>query len=272
MADGKRTELPEPDAIRRYYDSHMREVGGEYIARRWQATEAQRRHYRQTRSVLDALLALHPLGEVLEIGCGPGVWTELLVGRASRATLVDISAEMLAKARERIAEWDEGRFASLVSYHNGDFLETPVGTSTFDTILSMRAFEYVTDKRTFVQRCFAALRPGGRLLLGTKNGEWYDAIRARRAGRDPAAERAFQAAMQSDLVTSTQLRQMLADAGFRDVTVFPLVFGSYHRPLRSKPGLLLCDFLHRMLRRRPMGRLWSPLAESVIAVGRRRSE
>jgi SAM-dependent methyltransferase len=264
--DGSR--LPPPPAIRDYYDGYVRELAGDYIGRRWQAGEIQRRHYRQTRAALASLLDAAPLGEVLEVGCGPAVWTELLVGRVQRLVLLDISGEMLAMARERVAEWDQGRFAALVSYQHGDFLATPAPPASFDTVLSMRAFEYMPDKPAFLARCFETLRPGGRLLLGTKNGEWYDAVRARRA--TPAADpSSVPGTMQSDLVPARRLGAMVEQSGFRDVEVLPLVVGSYHRPFRWRVGLAACDALHRALSGLAVRRAWSPLLESVIAVGRR---
>jgi ubiquinone/menaquinone biosynthesis C-methylase UbiE len=268
MDPPRRPSLPPPATIRDYYDEHVRALGGDYIAQRWQGGEVQRRHYRQTRAALDALLAGAPLGDVLEVGCGPAVWTELLVGRAARVELLDISSEMLAQARRRVAAWDQGRFAALVTYRHGDFLTTAVAPASFDTLLSLRALEYVSDKPEFLARCFAVLRTGGRLLLGTKNDDWYDAARARR--RAGHQRRSFAAAMQSDLVSARVLGEMVARAGFQDVAVLPLVVGSYHRPFRWRLGLATCDRLHRGLRGRPVQPWWSALVESVIAVARRR--
>lgn len=56
-----------------------------------------------------ALDAFHPTGEVLELACGPGLWTRQLVRHADHVTAVDASPEMLALAA-RDVDGDRVRF------------------------------------------------------------------------------------------------------------------------------------------------------------------
>jgi demethylmenaquinone methyltransferase/2-methoxy-6-polyprenyl-1,4-benzoquinol methylase len=49
-----------------------------------------------------ALERFGPAGDVLELACGPGVWTEQLLRTAESVTAVDASPEMLARARARV--------------------------------------------------------------------------------------------------------------------------------------------------------------------------
>lgn len=49
-----------------------------------------------------ALEAFRPTGSVLELACGPGVWTGQLLRFADELTAVDASPEMLALAKARI--------------------------------------------------------------------------------------------------------------------------------------------------------------------------
>ncbi len=53
--------------------------------------------------VTAALDVFRPAGNVLELACGPGMWTELLL-RAASVTAVDAAPEMLALARVRVGE------------------------------------------------------------------------------------------------------------------------------------------------------------------------
>jgi demethylmenaquinone methyltransferase/2-methoxy-6-polyprenyl-1,4-benzoquinol methylase len=50
----------------------------------------------------EALDAFQPAGRVLELACGPGVWTRQLLQYATDVTAVDASPEMLAIAAARI--------------------------------------------------------------------------------------------------------------------------------------------------------------------------
>ena len=51
-----------------------------------------------------ALEAFAPAGDVLELACGPGVWTPQLLRRATSVTAVDAAPEMLAIARDRVRD------------------------------------------------------------------------------------------------------------------------------------------------------------------------
>ena len=52
--------------------------------------------------VAEALDAFQPKGSVLELACGPGVWTGQLLRYAADVTAVDAAAEMLAIAAARV--------------------------------------------------------------------------------------------------------------------------------------------------------------------------
>ena len=54
--------------------------------------------------VAAALDAFRPTGDVLELACGPGAWTEILLRHATSVTAIDAAPEMLARARARVGE------------------------------------------------------------------------------------------------------------------------------------------------------------------------
>ncbi len=56
------------------------------------------------RELAAALDRFHPVGDVLELACGPGVWTDHLLRTADSVTAVDASPEMLARAAARTAD------------------------------------------------------------------------------------------------------------------------------------------------------------------------
>jgi ubiquinone/menaquinone biosynthesis C-methylase UbiE len=56
------------------------------------------------RDIATALDEFGPSGDVLELACGPGVWTRQLLRHAATLTAVDAAPEMLARARGRLGE------------------------------------------------------------------------------------------------------------------------------------------------------------------------
>jgi len=56
-----------------------------------------------------ALDEFQPTGDVLELACGPGTWTERLLHHATSVTAVDAAPEMLARANARVGD-DRVRF------------------------------------------------------------------------------------------------------------------------------------------------------------------
>jgi SAM-dependent methyltransferase len=54
--------------------------------------------------VAAALDAFKPQGDVLELACGPGIWTDILLRHATTVTAVDGAPEMLQLAKARLGE------------------------------------------------------------------------------------------------------------------------------------------------------------------------
>ncbi|MDH6590834.1 trans-aconitate 2-methyltransferase [Variovorax sp. TBS-050B] len=106
------------------------------------------------------LLARVPLAEarhVVDLGCGPGNSTELLVQRfpAARVVGTDNSEAMLTSARERLpaAHFELSDIATWAPR------EAP------DLIYANAALQWVPDHETLIPRLFAALAPGGVLAV-----------------------------------------------------------------------------------------------------------
>jgi len=68
--------------------------------------------------LLSAIDSFRPTGDVLDLACGSGIWTERLLASANSITAVDAAPETLARARARIDEGAPVRFiqADLFSW------------------------------------------------------------------------------------------------------------------------------------------------------------
>ncbi len=97
-----------------------------------------------------------PLAEaarIIDIGCGPGNSTQVLVQRYPKATVIglDSSAEMIARARADFPamEWRHEDAAA--------FAETEV----YDIVFSNAVFQWIPNHEDLVPRLMGAVRPGG---------------------------------------------------------------------------------------------------------------
>ncbi|WP_347485923.1 trans-aconitate 2-methyltransferase [Vandammella animalimorsus] len=112
------------------------------------------------------LLARVPLAQarcVVDLGCGPGNSTELLLQRFGKARLLlglDSSTQMLASARARLPQ---ERFAN-VQFVQGD-IATWVPDEPPELIFANASLHWVPEHACLLPRLFAALAPGGVLAV-----------------------------------------------------------------------------------------------------------
>jgi SAM-dependent methyltransferase len=102
---------------------------------------------------------LPPDSLVLDAGCGPGLVSETLLKAGHRVVGVDLSAEMIARAGARCAQYGDRAHFRRISLFD-DSLAGP-----FDAAISRYVLHHVTDPLAFVRRQAELLRPGGVLVL-----------------------------------------------------------------------------------------------------------
>ena len=120
-------------------------------------------------------LELLPGRKVVDLGCGTGRTTLELasrVGPGGEAVGVDISAEMLARGRERAARLGIGN----VEFVHADIQVYDLGESRFDAAYSRFGVMFFSDPVTAFANVGRALRPGGVLSFvcwqGVFDNEW----------------------------------------------------------------------------------------------------
>jgi ubiquinone/menaquinone biosynthesis C-methylase UbiE len=136
-------------------------VFDENIARQME-TLYRTRDVLRRRALVRAALAARPGERVLDVGCGPGFYTEELldeVGREGAVVGVDASPQMLAVAAKRCE-----RFPN-VAFQEGDAIALPVQEASFDAALCVQVLEYVADATAALAQMHRALRPGGRVVV-----------------------------------------------------------------------------------------------------------
>jgi ArsR family transcriptional regulator len=108
-----------------------------------------------------ALIGLVHLGDVLDIGSGDGVLTELIADHAHHVTCVDISPAVVAAARKRLSTF------SNVSVEEADMHALPFADGAFDSVFAMHALPYSRQPERVIAEAARVLRPDGRLIMAT---------------------------------------------------------------------------------------------------------
>lgn len=96
---------------------------------------------------------------VLDAGCGPGAYTEILLKRGAMVVGVDISPRMLELARKRVGSKAEFHLADMTRPMR--FLKSGV----FDVVISPLAIPYVRDLASLFKEFYRLLKKPGILVF-----------------------------------------------------------------------------------------------------------
>lgn len=114
---------------------------------------------------VDAVRAWNPGGDVLELACGTGLWTQHLAKTADRVSAVDAAPEMIAFNRARMER--HPTVADTVTYTTADLFSWSPPPNCADGVFFGYWHSHVPDERleTFWRAVDLALRPGGTVML-----------------------------------------------------------------------------------------------------------
>jgi arsenite methyltransferase len=115
-----------------------------------------------------AIANLTPGQVVLDLGSGGGFDVFIAakkVGAKGRAIGVDMTAEMLAKARAGIARFTEKTGLTNVEFRLGEIEHIPAADSSIDVIISNCVINLSPDKQQVWQEIARVLKPGGKACI-----------------------------------------------------------------------------------------------------------
>jgi ubiquinone/menaquinone biosynthesis C-methylase UbiE len=115
-----------------------------------------------------ALAALKPSETVLDLGAGGGFDIFIAgrkVGAAGRAIGVDMTPEMLAKARGNIAHYRKEIGLDNVEFRLGEIEHLPVADNSVDVIISNCVINLSPNKAQVWREIARVLKPGGRVAV-----------------------------------------------------------------------------------------------------------
>jgi malonyl-CoA O-methyltransferase len=162
---------------------------------------------------------------ILEIGCGTGTLTEMLVNEWPNAsiTAIDIAPAMLQVAEERISlsstnDWDTKEHLSRVRFLLGDVEKwaADVPASSFDLIVSNACFQWFSHPSQTLEHLGRLLRVEGVLAFATFGPDTFHELHSsfdeayRAVGMEPQRHGL-------SFHSADQWGELLSEAGFSDI-------------------------------------------------------
>lgn len=150
---------------------------------------------------------------VLDLGSGAGFDCFLAaraVGKSGRVIGVDMTHEMLGKARENA---QKNGFTN-VEFRLGEIEALPVSDNSVDVIISNCVINLSPEKQRVFNEAFRVLKPGGRLAIA-------DMVATAPLPDDIKADWAAYTGCISGASQITELEHMLHASGFKEIKIAP---------------------------------------------------
>jgi SAM-dependent methyltransferase len=160
-----------------------------------------------------AIAALMPGETVVDLGSGAGFDCFLAarqVGESGRVIGVDMTHEMLHKARDNAARIGAGN----VEFRLGELEHLPIADNTADVVLSNCVINLVPDKAQVFREAFRVLKPGGRLAVS-------DIVATAPLPAEWRADPELLCGCVAGAASAERIASWLAEAGFVAVRIIP---------------------------------------------------
>jgi ubiquinone/menaquinone biosynthesis C-methylase UbiE len=149
-------------------------------------------YFEQVYSLLNLLQAMHipPRACVLEVGCGPGWITEILMGLGYIVHAIEPSEDFVEIAQNRIMTAKQHyRISEVapVTFHTTTIEDCDLPDESMDAVLFYASLHHVANEDEALAQCNRVLCPGG--ILGIYEWAWVPGDRALEAALWEAMEK-----------------------------------------------------------------------------------
>lgn len=138
-----------------------------YYKSRYHSDTCEGLAYVTRKQLIDELIDANP-GRILDIGCGPGLFTQELIDRGYTVFSTDISFEMLRVARASL----EGNGYLQGYFALSDASRLPFKEGSFDTIMCIGVLCYVSEYVSSLKEIVRCLKPNGTAIIQINKIVW----------------------------------------------------------------------------------------------------
>jgi SAM-dependent methyltransferase len=158
---------------------------------------------------------LRPGEVVVDLGCGGGLDVFLAsakVGESGKAIGIDMTAEMVERARRNAEKGVDGKPYGNVEFHLAKIENLPLPDESVDCVISNCVLNLVPDKKAAFREIARVLKPGGRLAVS-------DIALKQQLPAEIAGDMLAYVGCVAGAVLIEDYRQGLLDAGFSHVEI-----------------------------------------------------
>jgi ubiquinone/menaquinone biosynthesis C-methylase UbiE len=173
-----------------------------------------------------ALADPRPGERVLDVACGTGVVARFAaqrVGRAGKVVGLDLNPGMLAVAASSAG--NEPPTSAPITWQEASATKMPLPDAAFDIAYCQLGLQFFPDRPAALREMYRVMVPGGRLGLMVWRGIEHSpgfAVLAAALARHASTEAASIMRAPFGLADAEELRNLIAAAGFRDITIRPV--------------------------------------------------
>lgn len=109
---------------------------------------------------LSKLSAFQPHGKALELGCGAGYTSRVILNHFShlKLTALDYDSEQVVQAQRRLR-------GTSIKVLQGDATHLKYSSNSFDCIFEFNAFHHIKEYQKAIRECYCVLKKGGYFYL-----------------------------------------------------------------------------------------------------------
>ncbi len=108
--------------------------------------------------IQEEISKLNSLGDILELACGSGIYTDILFKNSKSYLATDLSKEMLEHTKNKFSSSENIRF------EQADAMNLKYEEESFDTVFMANLLHIVPDYNEVIKEALKVLKPNGRLI------------------------------------------------------------------------------------------------------------